>query len=223
MIIGLLILLATYVQVPTAQASGPPQNAHLPKQCKDWFEKAKLLREKDCALKCALLDSDMSNFDCSRFCDQLCSESSQTQEPEIKLSALYPGLTDPEKKFIDQHPKDAVKAYWLSWRAEGICKDKYLVSDTNDESDACRHFVWAALLNRQFGAKTASDILDAHEQNPDEPEDEKSMDLANNRRGIIVSSEMLKRSKELKDAEILSQFLSDLNEGKIIVLKRRKK
>lgn len=84
------------------------------------------------------------------------------------------------------------------------------------------HFIWAALLNTKFGSKLTTELLDAHEQNPDQPEEEKSMDLANNRRGLIVSSELIK-SKKSEDSVFLRQFLTDLKDGKIVVLKRRNK
>jgi hypothetical protein len=171
-----------------------------------------------------MLKSDMATFDCSRFCDELCRPVHKTEPIDFgfKLSSLYPGLTEAEKKIVDKNPHKALYAYWLSWRAESVCKEIYFVSDTNDESDACRHFVWAALLNSTFGPSMTSEILDAHEQNPDEPEEEKAMDLANNRRGLIASSELIKE-KKTKESEFLSQFLTDLKNGKIIVLKGKKK
>lgn len=110
----------------------------------------------------------------------------------------------------------------LSWKAEKICHQIYLKSDTNDESDACRHYIWAGLLNFEFGQADANQILDAHEQNPLSPEAEKAMDLANNRRGIIVSSE-LRSKKTIEESKLLEQYKADLSNGKLIVLKRKKK
>lgn len=204
------------------QAKAAKSNS-ITQACREWFKKAKVA-SSSCALNCALIKTDMSTFDCSRFCDDLCAELMAPTDADFgfKLSSLYPGLTEAEKKFADQNPKIGAHAYWLSWRAESICKGEYHVSDTNDESDACRHFIWAALLNTQFGAKLTSEILDAHEQNPDQPEEEKSMDLANNRRGLIVSSELIK-DKKYDEGIFLKQFLTDLRSGKIVVLKRRKK
>lgn len=175
-------------------------------------------------MNCAMIDTDMNTFDCSRFCDDFCKPPKEVEESAstIGISALYPGLTEDEKRFVDKNPKKAVEAYWLSWRAEGICKTVYFVSDTNDESDACRHFVWAALLNVKFGQSLASELLDAHEQNPDEPAEERSMDLANSRRGLIISSDLIK-SKKTQDTDFLNQFQLDLKSGKIIVLKKKVK
>lgn len=177
---------------------------------------------KSCAMDCALIESDMGTFDCSRFCDDLCATLKKSEPADFgfKLSSLYPGQTEAEKQFVDESPKMAVEAYWLSWRAESICKEVYFISDTNGGSDACRHFIWAALLNAKFGSKPTAELLDAHEQNPDQSEEEKSMDLANNRRGLIASSELIKKKKG-DDATFLKQFLTDLKEGKIVVLKRR--
>ena len=191
----------------------------LPPACQRWFSKQKIKGHEDCSFKCSLAESDMGTFDCSRFCDEFCES-----KPDLgfQISNLYPGLTDAERKFVDQNPVAATKAYWLSWRADSSCKLIYFKSDTNDESDACRHFMWAAFMNQSLGATVASQILDAHEKNNSQPEQERAMDLANNRRGIIVSTEMLK-GKKVFEKDFLEQFKKDLLDGKLIVLKRRSK
>ena len=216
------IILALFFDTSFAAESKKAQS--IPKECRAFFENAKLVKGKNCSIDCALIKSDMGTFDCGRFCDLFCS-AAKNPEPSnygLKLSSLYPGLTKAEKQFIDRNEKVAIHAYWLSWRAESICKEIYFNSDTNDESDACRHFIWAALLNAEYGPKLASELLDAHEQNPNQPEDEKSMDLANNRRGLIASAELIENDKN-SDAAFLKQFLNDLKDGKIVVLSRRVK
>jgi hypothetical protein len=202
------------------------QKIVIPKECSKAFAKIKVKNADSCEMDCNLSGVDMSSFDCSRFCDNFCedwkdSHSKSSNGPIFKLSNLYPGLTDSERKFADENPSRAIAAYRLSWEAESICKDEYRISDTNDESDACRHFVWAGLLNEKFGSSVASEILDAHEANPDEPENEKSMDLANNRRGVIVSSRLISE-KKMSPTEILNQFKEDLKNGKLVVLKKGK-
>lgn len=163
----------------------------------------------------------MGTFDCNRFCDVLCG--AKPSNFGFQISNVYPGLTDAEREFVDQNPTIAAKAYWLSWRAESACKSIYKRSDTNDESDACRHFMWAVFLNQDFGEKTSMKILDAHEQNDSQPESEKAMDLANNRRGILISTEIIAKSKKVTEADFLEQFKKDIIDGKLIVLKRRTK
>lgn len=198
-------------------------SSSIPIECKRWFDKSKVKAGKDCSLDCSMLSTDMSTFDCSRFCDDLCeSRPTEDQDFGFKLSSIYPGLTDAERKYADKHPKAALKGYWLSWRAESICKDLYFKSDTNDESDACRHFMWAALMSSELGATTASEILDAHEQNDSQPEQERAMDLANNRRALIVGADLIK-SKKTSEQDFLSQFKEDLKAGRLIVLKGKRK
>lgn len=102
------------------------------------------------------------------------------------------GLTNDELPLAKRSPTDTSLAYLKSWKAESACGRIYKVSDTNDESDACRHFLWAALLMESLGREKSEDILNAHENNPQQPEDEKSMDLANNRRGISVAERLIK-------------------------------
>lgn len=210
--------------IPSVVAKNQDKSS-IPKECVVWFKGANLNLDKDCSFKCSMIDTDMGTFDCTRFCDSFCKPTKIEKKPvesSFKISSLYPGLTDGERKFVEKNVQVAIKAYWLSWQADGICKEIYHVSDTNDESDACRHFIWAALLNShpQIGTQLASELLDAHEQNADEPEEEKAMDLANNRRGLIASTELIKK-KQSRDSDFLNQFLTDLKEGKLVVLKRR--
>jgi hypothetical protein len=215
---SMVIFVSSLVIHSPVQAESAAKNK-LPSACQRWFSKQKIKGNEDCSLKCSLAESDMGTFDCSRFCDELCES-----KPDLgfQISHLYPGLTEAERKFVDQNPVTATKAYWLSWRAEGSCKSIYFKSDTNDESDACRHYMWAAFMNQSLGTAVANQILDAHEKNESQPEQERAMDLANNRRGIIISSEMMK-AKEVFEKDFLEQFKKDLLEGKLVVLKRRSK
>jgi hypothetical protein len=93
--------------------------------------------------------------------------------------------------------------------------------ETNDESDACRHFVWAALLTNEFGSDFAQQILAAHEQEPTQPPEEKAMDLANNQRGVTFIKDAPKGQRPSGD-NILNEFQAQLAKGKIVVLKPRK-
>lgn len=190
----------------------------IPKQCLDHFKSLKL--NDSCSINCNALNVDMSNFNCSEFCDKYCNQNYNAETSLIRISELYPGLTGAEKKLVDKNPQQAIKAYLLSWKAEKVCKTIYFKSDTNNESDACRHFMWAALLNLNFGMKISNDYLDAHESNLDQSESERSMDLANNRRGLIISNEMIKQ-KKIKDEDFLNQFKEDLKNNKLIILKKR--
>lgn len=50
------------------------KNLKIPSECIKWFIKGKVAKGKSCEVSCAVLESDMSSFDCSRFCDALCND-----------------------------------------------------------------------------------------------------------------------------------------------------
>ncbi len=129
---------------------------------------------------------------------------------------LYYGLSRDEVTFCSSNALTCLKAYKLSWRAENLSIQIYPKSTTNDESDACRHYVWAILLSRDLGSADAESILNAHENNPSEAEDQKAMDLANNRLGL---SQFRNSNAPLQsDEEILLSFKDQLKTKKLIVL-----
>ena len=56
----------------------------------------------------------------------------------------------------------------------------------NDRTDAFRHCFWSSVLSRDIGYFWAKAFTDAHETNPDNPPDEKEMDLHNNSVGLKI-------------------------------------
>lgn len=56
----------------------------------------------------------------------------------------------------------------------------------NDRTDAFRHCFWSSVLSRDIGFYWAKLFTDAHETNPDNPADEKEMDLHNNSVGLKI-------------------------------------
>ncbi len=61
--------------------------------------------------------------------------------------------------------------------------------------------MWAGLLTKELGPEMAKIFLDAHEENPLQTKEEKSMDLANNR-GVILVAEKLKKLNELDEKNL---------------------
>ena len=112
-----------------------------------------------------------------------------------------------------------IKAYKLALSAEKLCLTIYKTSASNDASDACRHFIWSALLYRELGPTLSQKILNAHENNPTQPAKEKNMDLFNNKWGLITAKKLLKENKFSKKT-ILKSFQENLKQGKVIVLKK---
>lgn len=68
--------------------------------------------------------------------------------------------------------------------------------------NAMRHFIWAGLLTKELGSELAKIFLDAHEANPSQPADEKAMDLANNRAGILGAEKLIKQNTYTMDGLI---------------------
>lgn len=122
-----------------------------------------------------------------------------------------------EKSLAAAHPEKMLQAYKLSWKAESICSELYLTSQTNDESDACRHFTWAALLTKNLGRDFAEKVLDAHEQEPNQLEEQKAMDMANNRRGISIAEKMIEKTM-FSEQELINYFKKELKAGHLSVL-----
>jgi hypothetical protein len=75
-------------------------------------------------------------------------------------------------------------------------------------------------LQIEFGTGFSTQILNAHEDDPKQPIQEKSMDLANNRLGQIVGVGLQKNGKTKPD-DILQAFKDNLARDRLIVLKKR--
>ncbi len=180
--------------------------------CKEWFEKTKIaIGAKDCEAKCTVTMIDMRTFQCHSQCAELCSESS------ISKYVFYPGLTSKEKALIDKYPKESIIVFVEKMRAEESSLRQFPTQKFNDEGDAFRHYVWAGLLAKEIGIEMAQTFLDAHEENPLQPNEENSMDLANNRSGILGAQKLQKENKlDLKNLE--NQALEALRADKLIVI-----
>jgi len=189
-------------------------------ECSDWFKKQKIQPGKDCIMDCAMAPTDMGSFECSNQCDELC-KSTYPPSYLFSLSELYPGLTDAERALVAAEPAKMVQAYKLSWKAEDLCNKIYLSSRLNDESDACRHFVWSSLLVNDVGEDFSKRVLNAHEQAKDQPEDQKEMDSHNNEVGLKAAKSMIK-SKTFFEDRLLGEFEKHLKKKDFIILKERK-
>ncbi len=177
--------------------------------CDDWFKKLKITDSKDCESKCVIAGTDMSSYMCPERCESLCKK-------KVPGNVSIYGLTEDEIKFCTENKIDCLKAYKESWNAEKICLSIYPVGDTNDESDACRHYVWSILLSRTIGEKKAEDVLNAHENNPREPKNQQAMDLANNRLGLL--NYQRSKGKFSSDEEIKKSFIEQIKNNRLVIL-----
>lgn len=176
--------------------------------CSDWFNSLAVSQKPDCVSLCNVAKVDMSTFLCHQKCESLCKKAD---------SENYFGLTESEIAFCKDNKINCLKAYKLSWDSEKICLSIYTFSDMNDESDACRHYVWAILMSREIGIKDAETVLNAHEENSKEPKNQQAMDLANNRLGLLNYQ---KDSNYFKtDLNIKNSFIDQIKKNKFIIIK----
>ena len=187
-------------------------------ECVSWFDKLKISKNEKCISHCEVGKIDMGTFACRVECKDLCLTKSSLAE--YSLLKTY-GLTDDEIKICDESPMKCVQSYKLSWDAEKICLTKYSDSRTNDESDACRHFTWAILMAKNIDENFAESLLNAHENNPHEPENERAMDLSNNRLGLLTYQKLKSSNNELINEAIAKEFQRKLDANALIILKSR--
>lgn len=205
----LVIPLFLMVNIATADDSHP--------DCIAWFNRGKIkVGTKDCELKCAMLDSDMGTFMCSSQCEDLCK--TKPEESLLARFILYPGLTPAEKNLVAKKPKDALTVYEQKNIAEKSTSRNFPDQNLNDESDAFRHFLWAALLTKELGKSRAKEFLDAHEADPDQPDIERQMDMNNNSRGQ-AATESLIREKRWNQKNVEAKGLEELRSKQLQVLK----
>lgn len=185
--------------------------------CVAWFNRAKIKAgTKDCELSCATLMVDMGTFMCPDQCDELCN--TKREESLLAKFILYPGLTPAEKNLVAKSPKDALTVYRQKNIAETSASRNFPDQNLNDETDAFRHFLWAALLTKELGKAKAKEFLDAHEADPDQPDIEHQMDVHNNNRGQTAAESLIKE-KRWSEKNIEAKGLEELRSKRLQVLK----
>lgn len=210
----ILFLTSIFIWTPThAETVG--------KACDRWFNNSKLKpKTESCYIKCYTLSIDMGTWTCPEDCHMYCKDN----EVESKTSKLigklvyYPGLTEDEKKLVEENPKDSLVVFIQKTKAESSSEENFPTQGLNDEGDAFRHYVWAGLLTKELGIEKAKKYLEAHEANPLQPFKEREMDMANNKSGIS-SAEKLIKSNEFTPKKLYQMGLDDLRSGKLSVLK----
>jgi hypothetical protein len=132
----------------------------------------------------------------------------------------YPGLTLEEQELIKQYPRESLKVFQAKEKAESLTNKYFNRSDQNDESDAFRHFMWAGLLSKELGSDLAKKFLDAHEAGPNNGEEERAMDLANNREGLLTA-DRLRKNSQLSEDNLIKEAKLSLDQKRLIVLRKK--
>ena len=180
-------------------------------KCIKWFQKSKM-DSPSCEIDCTILPVDMGTFLCHDQCELLC-----THNTERRL-VYYPGLTQAEQRLIKENPLEALIVFIQKNRAESSTTRNFPDQGINDESDAFRHFVWASLLTKELGLSRSKTYLNAHEEDPAQPQNEREMDLFNNELGMQFAEEALKTS-DVTLEKIEKEGLTQLQNKKLKVLK----
>jgi len=163
----------------------------------------------------------MGTFNCPNLCPKYCKES-QITNFTFQLTDLYPGLTNAERALASQFPAKALIGYTMALKAEHMCADEFGANRHNDESDGCRHFIWAGLMSDKIGSELATKFLNAHEDYEGNPIDEKSMDTSNNTIGLSEAKDLID-NKKFSAENLKSRFMIDLKDKKIQTIKPRLK
>ena len=91
-------------------------------------------------------------------------------------------MTNFIKKAYTKHLNALVEKYWNIYHFDmnpNHCSH-------NNEADAFKHCIWQAEMTLFFGVKIAKFLGDTHEDRPDNPDNEKNMDLHNNQWERII-------------------------------------
>lgn len=182
------------------------------KICTVWFNSLKIVTQSGCESYCSIAMTDLSTFVCKSKCDKLCSDLIPSNQ---SLTILNPVLNKSEQDLAKKFPIDSLAAYRLSFKAESLCAEIFLKSLNDDESDACRHFMWTYLMSQQINSGFAKKVLAAHENEPDQPKTSREMDEHNNN----LALRFFKTTPKLDENFLKERFLSQLSTGRIRVIR----
>lgn len=95
-------------------------------------------------------------------------------------------LKPAERYYVVRYPQHALAIRKSREIAFKETKKMFARNKRNDRSDAFRHCFWSAILARDIGYDGAKKFTTAHEDFPNNPKDEKEMDLHNNSIGLNI-------------------------------------
>jgi len=99
---------------------------------------------------------------------------------------IYRNLTPKERNYITSHPHHILLIKDAKELAIKETRKYFLINGRNDKSDAFRHCLWSAILAKDIGYHNALVFTNAHESDPQNPKNEKKMDLHNNSVGLLI-------------------------------------
>lgn len=122
-------------------------------------------------------------------------------------------LSPKEKDWIEDNPYKAYKISQITQRAFIVTAQEFPGDPAhNDDADAFRHCFWSASLVREVGYDAAKEFTDLHESDPNLPQNECKMDLANNKVGLEIG-----RVQQGLEAWLIKECHRALDSGKLQV------
>ena len=185
--------------------------------CTKWFERNAKKIQSNCELDCATFGTDMGTYQCLNACEDLCSKLKSDAASRPGRFLYYPGLTEAERKLVEQNPKEAIVVFVQKTRAEMSSSRIFPSQRFNDEGDAFRHFMWSGLVTKELGVERAKSYLDAHETDLAQPPAERSMDELNNEMGQMAARSLSAKG-EWSIPDLEREGLKALKKKKLRVL-----
>jgi len=156
---------------------------------------------------------DMGTFACTDECEDLCSKSIADH-----ILVYVPRLTEGDKVSSGKMPMEAIRVFAAKQEVDRLTDRIFQKKNKNDESDAFRHFVWSTLIAKSIGIEKAKVFLDAHEEDSTQTQNEKQMDLENNRQGLEYFKSTMSSGKAIELDQIEKEALKRLTEKKLRVI-----
>jgi hypothetical protein len=124
-----------------------------------------------------------------------------------------------EKKLIVENKNFSEVAIENAYIASLVSSLLYFKMGENEQSDALRHCLWAALIAKETNLEWAKRWTDAHEDFKENGNLQKEMDLFNNSKGI----EILKNELKMNHATIVQTCVDLMKNGQLQIIKNSKK
>lgn len=119
-----------------------------------------------------------------------------------------------EKKLIVENKNLSEVAIKNAYIAGSVSSLLYFKMGENEQSDAFRHCLWAALIAKETNLEWAKRWTDAHEDFKENGSLQKEMDLFNNSKGI----EILKNELKMNHATIVQTCVDLMKNGQLQII-----
>ena len=122
---------------------------------------------------------------------------------------------------IGNNPKQTFAIAHAKKRASDLTEEYFLENRTKDESDAFRHFLWAALMAKNIAPDFSKAFTDSHESCVT-ANSEQEMDYVNNGKGIEAFRALSRERGKVTENDLVAEALNQIEKGKLSILKHKR-